>query len=117
MRINGVKFENFDIMDADVAILTEMEMEKLSNTKVPEGVSWTEVITLQCDSTFKFFDAVFGEGSADKIFKGKRNLRLCVDCIDEFKKEFDREIKIETEKVKTKTGMYSANRAQRRNKK
>lgn len=114
MRINDVKFDDFDIMDADVAILAETEMKKLAETKVPEGSSWADIITIQCDCTFKFFDTVFGDGSADKIFKGKKNLRLCLDCIEEFKKEFEREVKIETNNVKSKLGMYSANRAQRR---
>lgn len=115
MKINGIKFE-FDVMDADLAVLAEKELEVLANTTVPAGSSWSQIIIIQCEATFKFFDSVFGEGTSKQLFGEKTNLNMCLDAIDQFKREFERDAKIASDNMKSRLGKYSANRAQRRSK-
>lgn len=119
MKINNIELE-FEVMDADTAEIVEENLEILKETVVPKGSSWSDIIRIQCEATFKFFDSVFGEGTHEEIFEGKVNLRTCVDAIDTFKSEFDREIKEAAEDIKSKLGNNLAgnvqNRAQRRSK-
>lgn len=117
MRINNIKLE-FDVMDANLAVLAENEMEKLTKLKIPEGTSWSQILIIQCEAVFNFFDQIFGEGTSKQIFGEKTNLELCLDAIEQFKKEFNRDAQIATNNIKSRLGnQYSSNRAQRRSKK
>ena len=72
MEINGVTLE-FDYYDAD-------QLERVENGilavqegcgSLPEGLKLSESIRRQCGLVFAFFDGVFGEGTAGRVF-GRR---------------------------------------------
>lgn len=87
MKINGVELE-VNFLDADF-------MEKIENCcrKVSEQAekSKTELKNLtlsqqikgECKIIKDFFDEVFGEGTSDKVFKGKNDLKLCLSAFQD----------------------------------
>lgn len=78
MNIFGVELE-YDFFDADQLEVYERENAKVAeDIKEPtqyEGKSTADALRIQCQIVDNFFDAVFGSGTAQKIFKGKANIR------------------------------------------
>lgn len=78
MNVLGVELE-YDFLDADQLEVYERENRRVADDiKEPsqyEGKSTADSIRLQCRIVDRFFDAVFGEGTARKIFRGKSNIR------------------------------------------
>ncbi len=78
MNILGVELE-FDFFDADNLEVYERENAKVAeDIKEPmqyEGKNTADVLRIQCRIVDNFFDALFGAGTAQKIFKGKANIR------------------------------------------
>ena len=78
MDIFGVEL-NYDFLDADQLEVYERENQKVKDDiKDPaqyEGKSTADSIRIQCRIIDNFFDAVFGTGTSQKLFKGKANIR------------------------------------------
>ncbi len=78
MNILGVELE-YDFFDADQLEIYERENQKVAvDIKEPsqyEGKSSADAIRIQCRIVDRFFDTLFGAGTAQKIFKGKMNIR------------------------------------------
>lgn len=78
MNILGVELQ-FDFFDADELEIYERENKRVADRiKEPtqyEGKTTAEALRIQCGIVNDFFNAVFGEGTADKIFKGKNNIK------------------------------------------
>lgn len=113
MIIFGVELE-YDFLDADQVEAYERESQRLvTDIQEPtqyEGKSTSESFRIQCGLVDRFFDAVFGDGTAKRLFNGKCNLRDHMEAFamatEEYRKSDD-EINAITEK-------YSPNRAERR---
>lgn len=113
MNVLGVELE-FDFYDADQLEVYERENKKVADTiKEPtqyKGKSTADAIRIQCGIVDKFFDNVFGTGTARRIFKGKNNIKdhmeafgIMADAAMESNVEFD-----------AMADKYSPNRAERR---
>lgn len=78
MNILGVELE-FDFLDADQLEVYERENEKVAkdikDPKQYEGKSTSDCLRIQCSIVDDFFDNLFGEGTSQKLFKGKANIR------------------------------------------
>ncbi len=78
MNILGVELE-YDFFDADQLEVYERENQKVaSDINEPtqyEGKSTADALRIQCRIVDNFFDAIFGPGTAQKLFKGKANIR------------------------------------------
>ena len=78
MNVLGVELE-YDFLDADQLEVYERENRRVANDiGEPSQYEWkstADSIRLQCRIVDRFFDAVFGEGTARKIFRGKSNIR------------------------------------------
>ncbi len=78
---NGEKYE-FDLMDADNAELfnraTAALEEKEKHGKEVTGLG--NIIRYSCDMVYEFFDDIFGEGTAEKMFGKDYNLRTCSEA-------------------------------------
>lgn len=78
MNILGVELQ-FDFFDADELEIYERENKRVvDRIKEPtqyEDKTTAEALRIQCGIVNDFFNAVFGEGTADKIFKGKNNIK------------------------------------------
>lgn len=118
MLVNGVELEDLDFMDANIVEKYEFacenvvkDMAEISNKK---NLKNSEAIRLECESVFKFFNTVFGEGTDKKVFGDKVNLMVCIKAFEDVKNyqsDKDKEFAEYASKLKSK---YSPNRAQRR---
>lgn len=84
-EINGVKlpfdFDDMETMERYKKALAQMNKD--AETVIVEG-DRAEIIKSHYDIFSKVYDTVFGEGTSEKIFKGKVNLRQCFETYDNF---------------------------------
>ncbi len=115
MKIRDVEVD-FDFLDADNVERLEKEAEKVSKKIENEELKqmgYAETIREECNIIEKFFDGVFGEGTSEKLFKGKKNLKDHITVFDDVINA-----KIEKQKDLENTyKRYQPNREQRRNNK
>lgn len=116
IEINGVELE-FDAYDADQVERIEKISSKIDEIDIPENTPWSQIIRIRCEGIFNFFDTVFGEGTAYKVFEGKSNLTKCNLILAEFLDQVGEEIKKTNEEMDKRFKKFSPNRAQRRAKK
>jgi hypothetical protein len=97
MKILGIELD-FDFADADDLERYEKALPKtqedLSNIKWNEQKASLSVRQF-CDVIFLFFDEIFGDGTSQKMFNGKRNYQKCLNAFKEImdaKKSQDAEI-------------------------
>ena len=86
MIINGVKFE-IDFTDADFIEKIEnasknvfKEAEELKQNK---ELSLAEGIRQECKILKNFLDYVLGDGTSEKLFKGKDSLNQCLQAYED----------------------------------
>lgn len=114
MIINNVELPDIDVSDALVMESYEAAhdkvAEKMNNLDV-NGKRRSELIRIQCEVVFEFFEDVFGEGAAKKVFGNSVNLTTCLNAYEA--------VVIEVNNLeKNVAGQYKAkfgNRQQRRN--
>ena len=77
LNVLGVELE-YDFFDADQLEIYERENKKVAedigDMAQYEGKSTADAIRIQCRIVDKFFDNVFGEGTAKRLFHGKANI-------------------------------------------
>lgn len=81
--INGERFP-FDYDDAETIERYKKAMEQMgedSKTVIVTG-DQADIIRSHYEIFSKVFDTIFGPGTSEKIFKGKVNLRMCLDVFD-----------------------------------
>ncbi len=113
MNIFGLELD-FDFFDADQLEVYEREnlrvMQEIKERTQYEGKTTAEAFRIQCGIVDRFFDAIFGAGTAKQLFSGKANLRDHMEAFaimakgaEDARKEFDA--------IEEK---YTPNRAERR---
>lgn len=63
------------------------EEKKLKNTG-----KLSEITRSYCDMFYHLFDHIFGDGTGNKLFGGKKNARLVDDCYESFLKHCKQEV-------------------------
>ena len=112
MIINGVKFD-IDFTDADFIEKIEnasknvfKEAEELKQNK---ELSLAEGIRQECKILKDFLDYVLGDGTSEKLFKGKDSLNQCLqayeDIISARKTQYD--------EIQARVSKYSPDRLKR----
>lgn len=86
MIVNGVNLPDPDVADAE--FIERYENAQNTCTEKIKAVNdnnlkWSESIRQQCTAVFEFFEVVFGEGTAKKVFGESVNLRICIDAYAE----------------------------------
>lgn len=113
LKICGQELE-LDLFDADVMEVYEKSMDKVvkraEETKNHTEMSNADGIREMCGIVKDFFDEVFGGGTADKLFKDKNNLAICMDAFGIVSSEAGKM----KGQVNAITNKYNMNRAQRR---
>lgn len=75
--INDMELE-LDLLDADVMEkyqeLNEQILKEVNDKKAFEGLSEADHMRKQCRIIDRFFDGLFGDGTAGLLFDGKNNL-------------------------------------------
>lgn len=114
MIINGIELEDLNGLDYEIAQKVEKELEKtqgiqakIANLKNSEGI---KVI---CDTINEIFDNIFGEGTSEKVFKGKKDLLVSMKSFEELCMNYEASQNAINDMFKK----YSPNRASRRSKK
>ncbi len=112
MKIRDIEV-NFNFLDADDIEKFEKEAKKVqeeSNKKSTQEMTYSEAIREECKIIDNFFDNVLGEGTSQKIFKGKANLEEHIKAFEDIVKE-----KVEQQKGLENTfNRYKPNREERR---
>lgn len=116
MVINNVTLPDLDVADA-----LEMERFETANDNVlnkmkqldTNGKRRSELIRAQCTAVFEFFEEVFGDGTAKKVFGESVNLTTCINAYEGVIVAVNRLDKAVGEQYKSKLG----NQNQRRNRK
>lgn len=85
MIVNGV-----NLPDPDVGDLEFLEKYESANyvivkqsSEIDKFLRRSEAVRIQCNLVFDFFNTVFGEGTAKKIFGERVNLKTCIDAYEE----------------------------------
>lgn len=113
MNVLGVELE-LDLFDADQLELYEKECRRVVD-RIHEkgryaGKSTADSIRYQCKVVDDFFDSLFGAGTADRIFKGKSNIK---DHMEAFGAATSEQERTNTEFMQI-VDRYTPNRAERR---
>lgn len=113
MIINGVELGDLNGLDYETAQKVEKELEKtkgiqakIANLKNSEGI---KVI---CDTINEIFDNIFGKGTSEKVFKGKKDLLISMKAFEDLCMNYEESQNAINDMFKK----YSPNRAARRNK-
>ena len=85
MIVNGVNLPDPDVGDLEFLEKYEAQNDIITKkmSEMDKNVRRSEAVRIQCTLVFDFFDAVFGEGTAQKIFGEKVNLKTCIDAYEE----------------------------------
>lgn len=113
LKICGQELE-LDLFDADTMEIYEKSLNKVVK-RSKEAAKHTELSNAEgiretCGIVKDFFDEVFGDGTAEKLFKGKNNLAICMDAFGAVSSEAGKM----KGQVNAITNKYNMNRAQRR---
>lgn len=113
LKICGQELE-LDLFDADTMEIYEKSLNKVVE-RSKEAAKHTELSNAEgiretCGIVKDFFDEVFGDGTAEKLFKGKNNLAICMDAFGIVSSEAGKM----KGQVNAITNKYNLNRAQRR---
>lgn len=116
MTIIGYEID-VDFTDADVIERIDKGCEKLYQEaeelkklqEEDENFNTAEGIRQECKIIKDFFDYVLGEGTSEKIFKGKNSLNLCLKAYEGVVEERDKQLNDFNNRV----GSYSPDRLKR----
>lgn len=111
--VNGIKLDNIDILDVEVAEKYEKILQELEKPISTVGLTNSQAIRIQCENVFKVFNELFGDGTDKKVFGDRVNLRICINALNELVQQLNSQI----EEASKEFSKYSPNRAQRRGKK
>lgn len=84
-EINGLELE-LDIEDAETSEKYFSAFEKMEQREkeIQKNGKHSEFIKAYSNMFYELFDNLFGIGTAEKIFDGKKNARLCDEVYDNF---------------------------------
>ena len=86
MIINGVEFD-IDFTDADILEKIENGSKKIyqkaEELKENKDLSPAEGIRQECKILKDFLDYVLGDGTSEKLFKGKDSLQQCLQAYED----------------------------------
>ena len=82
---NDVELE-VDMEDVDFQEKLENAFEcmKIKEKELQKAGKLSEITKNYCEMFWNMFDDIFGQGTADRLFKGKKHSGLCEECYDSF---------------------------------
>ena len=112
---NDVELE-IDMEDYDFLQKYEKAFETMwiKEEELKKTGTQSEIVKEYCDMFYRLFDDIFGFGTGDKLFDGKRNVRLCEECYMDFIYECQKGV-FDANKIKNAMmNKFKPNRNQRR---
>lgn len=112
--INEVELD-IDMEDADFQARYEEAFEKMgeSEKKLQKAGKASDITRGYCDMFYKLFDDIFGEGTGEKLFKGKRNVAIVNDVYDQFIDACSQQAKEAQNRMKKMVSKYAPNKGRR----
>lgn len=112
-KINGLELE-LDLEDADVFEKTMKTFEQMDEDgkNIDKTGNMPEFIKRYCEIYYNAFDRIFGEGTGEKIFNGKKNMRNCDEVWDSFIRFMQAAVKKANARRLQLSGKYMPNRDQ-----
>lgn len=106
-----IDMEDYDFLQKyekafDAMGVKEEELKKIGTQ--------SEIVKEYCDMFYRLFDDIFGAGTGDKLFNGKRNVRLCEECYTDFIDECQKGVLDANKRKNAMMNKFKPNRAQRR---
>lgn len=73
--INGVEveYDTFDLVNIELMENEKARLKELGEQK--KGCNSVQDLRILCEAVFDFFDTVIGEGTSEKVFGGKMNVK------------------------------------------
>lgn len=117
-KINGLGLE-LDLEDADVFEKVMKSFEQMDEDAKSLGKvgSMPDFIRGYCNIHHKFYDRVFGDGTGERIFGGKKNTRICDEVYDNFLSFMQAAVKKANARRFEMSNKYAPNRGKRKGKK
>lgn len=117
-KINGLGLE-LDLEDADVfeKVMKSFEQMDEDAKSLDKVGSVPDFIRGYCNIHHKFYDRVFGDGTGERIFGGKKNTRICDEVYDNFLSFMQAEVKKANARRFEMSNKYAPNRGKRKGKK
>ena len=84
---------------------TEKELQKAGKA--------SEITRGYCDMFYALFDDIFGAGTGEKLFKGKRNISIINDTYDQFISACSQQAKEAQNRMKKMASKYAPNKGRR----
>lgn len=116
-KINDVELE-IDLEDYDFQKRYEEAFEKMEmeeNTLQKAGKA-SEITRSYCQMFHNLFDAIFGDGTSDRLFEGKYNISQTNEVYNEFISICSAQAKKARSDMEKMANKYKPNKAQRRSK-
>jgi hypothetical protein len=112
--INDVELD-IDMEDADFQERYEAAFEKMSGAekKLQKAGKASEITRGYCDMFYSLFDDIFGDGTGEKLFKGKRSISLVNDTYDQFISVCSQQAKEAQNRMKKMVSKYAPNKGRR----
>lgn len=117
-KINGLGLE-LDLEDADVfeKVMKSFEQMDEDAKSLDKVGSVPDFIRGYCNIHHKFYDRVFGDGTGERIFGGKKNTRICDEVYDNFLSFMQAAVKKANARRFEMSNKYAPNRGKRKGKK
>lgn len=109
-EINGLRLE-LDFDDADAMERYSRAFDKMAETakNPPKDGTRKDGIEYYCKAFYVLYDDIFGKGTGEKIFKGKRIVHLCDEVFDSFISFVNVNIAASDIRIKNITNKYKKN--------
>ena len=114
VMINDVELD-IDMEDADFQERYEAAFEKMAKTEkeLQKVGKASEITRGYCDMFYDLFDDIFGAGTGEKLFNGKRNISLVNDVYDQFISVCSQQAKEAQNRMRKITNKYAPNKGRR----
>ena len=117
MIINGVELE-FDATDVAFMRKVKQANKQLDKQEKKAALEKDEINIVEtvCLAVFDYFDEIFGQGTAKKIFGDRVSLALCLDVMETFKSEQEEQSNQIKERINKVTEKYKPHKQYKKHK-
>lgn len=93
-KINDLEFEvlldDADFMERYESAFAKLEEKEKNLMKIGKA---SAIVKDYCEMFYDLFDDIFGVGTGEKLFKGRKSASLCEDVYDSFIEHCSNEVK------------------------
>lgn len=109
MKVFDTELERLDLLDPDMVEKIEDARDKVLECvkTASESQKQSESIRIQCDAVAGFINELWGEGTAQKIFKGKTNLLTYMKALGEILDGIEADTNAQYSELERITSKYS----------